>query len=249
MNGSRQYRSHAKMDEIDPTSQEQMAVAQGALNMSWSDDNVSPAERFARFRALKPSGKAKLMAFATAATTNPCFARHPQSDSLMHTFENEVMPDIRAHWTPNAAFFNRLKKAGLLKILGDELGLTQEALALASSSKKDIVSFCDKLFADPFATLTEDQRAAVDRWCPPMMQTAGVEGADETDQGKPDARSTKAQQPRPDTTDDPRCRDAARVASSQHSTESESYEPRQCGRAADGAARSTFGQRTTPWAG
>jgi len=31
----------------------------------------------------------------------------------------------------------------------------------------------DKLFAEPFATLTEAQHAAVAAWCPPMMQTTG----------------------------------------------------------------------------
>ena len=92
----------------------------------------------------------------------------------MHDFEIEIMPDIRAHWTPNAALFNRFKKAWLLKILGEDLGLAQEAVTLASSSKKEIVAFCDKLFAEPFATLTDAQRAAVAAWCPPMMQTAGV---------------------------------------------------------------------------
>ena len=114
------------------------------------------------------------MAYATASTTQSCFARDRQRDSLMHDFEIEIMPDIRAHWTPNAALFNRFKKAWLLKILGEDLGLAQEAVTLASSSKKEIVAFCDKLFAEPFATLTDAQRAAVAAWCPPMMQTAGV---------------------------------------------------------------------------
>ena len=38
----------------------------------------------------------------------------------MHDFEIEIMPDIRAHWTPNATLFNRFKKAWLLKILGED---------------------------------------------------------------------------------------------------------------------------------
>ena len=171
----KEYRTHAKMDEIDETSLEQVADAFDALNLSWNDETISPAERFARFRELKPTEKAKLVAYATAATTQSCFARDRQHDSLMHDFEIEVMHDIRARWTPNAALFNRFKKAWLLRILGEELGLAQEAVTLASSSKKEIVAFCDKLFAEPFATLTEAQRTAVVSWCPPMMQTAGVE--------------------------------------------------------------------------
>ncbi|MEL6465687.1 MAG: ParB/RepB/Spo0J family partition protein [Pseudomonadota bacterium] len=170
----KEYRTHAKMDEIDEMSLEQVAAAYDALNLTWNDEAISPAERFARFRELKPTEKAKLVAYATASTTQSCFARERQRDGLMHDFEVEVMPDIRAHWTPNAALFNRFKKAWLLKILGEDLGLAQEAVTLASSSKKEIVAFCDKLFSEPFATLTDAQRAAVAAWCPPMMQTAGV---------------------------------------------------------------------------
>lgn len=170
----KEYRSHAKMDEIDATSLEQVALAHDALDLSWLDDTRAPADQFAAFRALEAGEKAKLVAYATASTTQSCFARDRQRDSLMHDFEIEIMPDIRAHWTPNAALFNRFKKAWLLKILGEDLGLAQEAVTLASSSKKEIVAFCDKLFAEPFATLTDAQRAAVAAWCPPMMQTAGV---------------------------------------------------------------------------
>ena len=183
----KEYRSHAKMDEIDGTSLEQVAEAHDALDLTWADEVKSPADQFAAFRALDQSEKAKLVAYATASTTQSCFARSRQSDSLMHDFEIEVMPDIRAHWTPNAALFNRFKKAWLLKILGEELGLTQEAVTLASMSKKEIVSFCDKLFAEPFATLTEAQHAAVAAWCPPMMQTTGgaslmIDADDDADQ-------------------------------------------------------------------
>ncbi|MEY8882902.1 ParB/RepB/Spo0J family partition protein [Donghicola sp. XS_ASV15] len=167
----KEYRNHAKMDE---TSLEQVAAAHDALDLSWLDDARAPADQFAAFRALQPGEKAKLVAYATASTTQSCFARDRQRDSLMHDFEIEVMPDIRAHWTPNAALFNRFKKAWLLKILDEDLGLAQEAVTLASSSKKEIVAFCDKLFAEPFATLTDAQCAAVAAWCPPMMQTAGV---------------------------------------------------------------------------
>ncbi|QFT95188.1 Nucleoid occlusion protein (plasmid) [Roseovarius sp. THAF9] len=185
-----EYRSHAKMDEIDATSLEQVAAAHDALDLSWLDDARSPADQFAAFRALEAGKKAKLVAYATASTTQSCFARDRQRDSLMHDFENEIMPDIRAHWTPNAALFNRFKKAWLLKILGEDLGLAQEAVTLASSSKKEIVAFCDKLFAEPFATLTDAQRAAVAAWCPPMMQTAGVA----CDEAEPTAES-----PEPDS--------------------------------------------------
>ncbi len=169
-----EYRNHAKMDEIDPTSQEQMEAAHDALDLSWHDEDRAPAEQFQLFRALDQVQKAKLVAYATATTTQPCLARERNRDSLMHDLEIEIMPDIRAHWTPNASLFNRFKKAWLLKILSEDLGLSQEAVALSSSSKKEIVAFCDKLFAEPFATLSDEQREKVASWCPPMMQTTAA---------------------------------------------------------------------------
>ena len=67
-------------------------------------------------------------------------------------------------------------------------------MTLASSSKKEIVAFCDKLFAEPFATLTDAQRVAVASWCPPKMQTAGVEPveASETETPEGDTEVTDA---------------------------------------------------------
>ncbi|MGS4985437.1 ParB N-terminal domain-containing protein [Pseudosulfitobacter sp. RP-4] len=195
LDARKEYRSHAKMDEIDGTSLEQAAVAHDALDLSWLDDTRAPADQFTAFRALDVGEKAKLVAYATASTTQSCFARDRQRDSLIYEFEIEIMPDIRAHWRPNAALFNRFKKAWLLKILGEDLGLAQETVTLASSSKKEIVAFCDKLFAEPFATLTDAQRAAVAAWCPPMMQTAGVacdEAAPIAKTPEPDGEVAKA---------------------------------------------------------
>ena len=189
----KEYRSHAKMDEIDGTSLEQVAEARDALDLTWLDEARSPADQFAAFRALDAGEKAKLVAFATASTTQSCFARDRQRDSLMHDFEVEIMPDIRAHWTPNAALFNRFKKAWLLKILGEELGLAQEAVTLASSTKKEVVAFCDKLFAEPFATLTDSQRAAVAAWCPPMMQTSGAEPVEAPEAETPEGETEVAE--------------------------------------------------------
>lgn len=177
---SAQHRTHAKMDEIDPTAQEQMEAIRERLDMSWANEARSPAEQFAKFRALEASKKSALVAFAMGLTVKPCFARNRNAETLMYDLEAEIMPDIRAHWCPNAALFGRFKKAQLLHMLNADLGLTQEALNLASSSKNDIVTFCDQLFAEPFATLTAAQLTAVTAWCPPGMQTAAsiAEGED-----------------------------------------------------------------------
>ena len=70
-------------------------------------------------------------------------------------------------------------------------------MRLASSSKKEIVAFCDKLFAEPFATLTDAQRAAVAAWCPPMMQTACVACDEAEPLRKPRSLTAKSRK-RPD---------------------------------------------------
>ncbi|MBM1691437.1 ParB/RepB/Spo0J family partition protein [Sulfitobacter geojensis] len=180
-----QHRTHAKLDEIDRTAQEQMDVIRETLDLGWADETRSPAEQFAKFRALDGSKKAALAAFVVGLTVKPCFARNRTADVLMYDLEAEIMPDLRAHWAPNAALFGRFKKAQLLHMLNADLGLTQEALNLAGSSKNDVVTFCDQLFAEPFATLTDAQRTAVATWCPPDMQTvtpaATVETSDVPD--------------------------------------------------------------------
>ena len=172
---------HNRKDEIDPTAADQMQSAYDALDLGWAGTAMAPADQFAGFRALTPTAKAKLVAYALARTTKPCMAREGHRDPLMQAIEQEVMPDIRAHWAPNGAFFGRLKKAQLLRILATDLGLAAEAANLASAKKADIVDFLTSLFAEPFATLTEAQRAAVARWCPPRMQTLHPDAEAEAD--------------------------------------------------------------------
>ena len=172
---SQSYPTHAKIDEIDPTPAQLMDTAHEALTLGCAEGETSAPQMFAGFRALDADQKAKLVAYAVGKTTKPCFAREGRSEQLMAAIEAEIMPDIRAVWKPNAAFFARLKKAQLLKILSDDLGLAQEALNLTSSKKTQVVAFLDQLFAAPFATLTPEQRAAVDAWCPPGMQTTAAE--------------------------------------------------------------------------
>lgn len=179
---SREYRSHNCLDEIDDQAGIVMAEREGQLSMGWADDKTSPADQFAAFRKLKPTEKAKLVAFAMAQTIKPSFARDDPATGLMAAVEAEALPDIRALWTPNAAFFNRLKKAQLLAILSKDLGLAQEAAGLGTAKKAEIVAFLGELFGKPFATLTDTQRAAIAAWCPPGMQTPEAKAA--TSKGK-----------------------------------------------------------------
>jgi len=171
ISASVEHRRHTRMDEIDQTASSAMQDIFEALDLDWCNEDTSPADQFEAFRNLKPSAKDKLVAYALGLTIKPCATRHSQMDNLMHHIEPQVMPDVRAIWTPNAAFFTRLKKADLLRLLSVDLGLVEEANNLNACKKADIVAFCDTLFAEPFATLTDAQREAVAHWCPPGMQT------------------------------------------------------------------------------
>ena len=83
----------------------------------------------------------------------------------------QIVPDLRAVWRPTGgAFFGRLKKSVLLGIIARDLRLPEEAARLASEKKTAIVDFLERLFAAPFATLTAEQREAVETWCPPGME-------------------------------------------------------------------------------
>jgi ParB family chromosome partitioning protein len=46
------------------------------------------------------------------------------------------------------------------QIFGEKLG-AQDAVTLASMSKEEIVAFCDKIFSERFAMLTEAQQRAI----------------------------------------------------------------------------------------
>ncbi len=170
---ARHHPGHAKLEEIDHTSTEKLDAVEAGLALDWADIHADPVAMFATFRALDQAEKHQLVAAALARTVQPCLAREGHGETLMGAIEAEILPNIRAVWTPNAAFFGRLKKAQLLAILTD-LGLAEEAVNLASSSKNEVVGFLDQLFTEPFATLTTEQRAAVAAWTPPGMQTPDV---------------------------------------------------------------------------
>ena len=86
---------------------------------------------------------------------------------------HQLVPDLRAVWRPTGgAFFGRLKKSVLLGLIARDLHQPEEAARLASEKKTAIVDFLERLFAAPFATLTPEQRAAVETWCPPGMEIA-----------------------------------------------------------------------------
>ena len=154
---------------MDGRPAEALAELFAGLDLTWWADSKSMIERFGAFRALEPGMKSRIVAVALADAVKPTGFGH--SEGLMAHVARQLVPDLRAAWRPTgAAFFGRLKKSVLLGILARDLRQPEEAARLASEKKTAIVDFLERLFAAPFATLTSEQREAVEAWCPPGME-------------------------------------------------------------------------------
>ncbi len=162
-------RPHGRRDEVDGRAAETLAELFAGLDLTWWADGKSMPERFEAFRAIEPSMKSRIVAVALADAVKPTGFGH--GEGLLAHVARQVVPDLRAVWRPTGgAFFGRLKKSVLLGILTRDLHQPEEAARLASEKKSAIVDFLERLFATPFATLTPEQRAAVETWCPPGME-------------------------------------------------------------------------------
>ncbi|MBF9052421.1 hypothetical protein GTA62_20660 [Roseobacter sp. HKCCD9010] len=100
---------------------------------------------------------------------------------VFEDLESAIMPNIRDFWRPTGeAFFGRLKLDWLVSILKDDLGMPDEAVNLAGGRKAAAVEFMERLFAEPYATLTEDHFAVVATWAPEGMQAHGTAADQDT---------------------------------------------------------------------
>ena len=187
-------RPHGKPDEMDPGPAQSVAALREALDLSWWDGARPIGARLNAFRALDREMKARIVGVAMADAIAPSEMGHGE-DLLAHV-AGQVVPDLRAVWRPTGeAFFGRIRKAQLLHLLGTDLKQPEEAARLGTAKKTEIVEYLERLFAAPFATLTPEQRAAVETWCPPGMAIsqpqdalrAAARAARETGEDAPDA--------------------------------------------------------------
>ncbi len=157
---------------------------EAGLPTGWVDGEDGPdGTAFDRFAVLDPAEREMLVAWAVSRSLEPV-AGDAVRPSARTAVEAAVLPDIRTLWTPDARLFGRLTKPDLLRILRDDLGLGQKADTLAKAKKSEIVEKLAALFAAPDATLSDEQRAAIARWCPPGMATEVPErGQEEVGEG------------------------------------------------------------------
>ncbi len=145
--------------------EEVFATLRDGLELDWIE--IEGADGFATFRALPEGSRADLLAYAVAQTLEPKLVTELR-DPVREAVEIAVLPNLRDVWTPDAAFLKRLTKSDLLEILRD-MDMRTEAQTYQKAKKTGLVSYMVKLFAEPFATLTDRQRQAVNSWCPSVM--------------------------------------------------------------------------------
>ena len=164
----RALRPHGKPDEVDPRPVEALARLREGLDLAWWEDHRSVPKRFEAFRRLELDMKARITAAAMADAVEPADMDH--REPLLAHVARQAVPELRAAWRPTGeAFFARLTKGALLGILARDLRQPEEAARLAGERKGAVVEHLERLFAEPFATLTPEQREAVETWCPPGM--------------------------------------------------------------------------------
>jgi len=91
----------------------------------------------------------------------------------MEAVASDAVEDIRASWKPTADnYWSRVTRDHMLALL-KSFGMAQEAEAQRTVKKGTLAKYMEALFANPFATLSEPQRVAVESWTPPGFGTRG----------------------------------------------------------------------------
>lgn len=125
-------------------------------------------------RSLSDEALQKLFSQLVAVKVGQASARKldARQDSLMNTLGQALVGDIRAHWTPDAAFFN-LMTAEDLRRLATHLLPRDRQSGIMSAGKKHLVQMLSDVFADARegdGSLDAETAARLNVWVPgPMM--------------------------------------------------------------------------------
>ena len=169
MNGSR---THSRPEAIDAGILTDLDNNREALDLSFADSALPRNEQFRSFRELDGDVKAAIMAYAVGAAIDPSLANN-NKPGIMEEVAAEAIEDIRALWRPTAAnYWSRVSRDHMLALL-KAFGLAAEAEEHRNVKKATLAAYMEKLFEQPFATLSEEQRIAVETWTPPGMGTQG----------------------------------------------------------------------------
>ncbi len=121
-----------------------------AMQEAWGDTLPGqPADLWAWLLDQSTDKLLELLAFVTAANLNGVKAKHDQSRSRLANVEQvatAVGLDMGAYWTPDAAFLNRLSKAGMAGVLV-EAGCVTQTRAIEKATKAEAVAIAEKQLA------------------------------------------------------------------------------------------------------
>ncbi|MCJ9668539.1 MULTISPECIES: ParB/RepB/Spo0J family partition protein [unclassified Neorhizobium] len=110
----------------------------------------------------------ELLAFVTAANLNGVKAKHDQSKGRLANADQiaiAVALDMREHWTADAAFFNRLSKAGIAEVLAEAGCASQTVRMIEKAPKTEAVAEAAKQMEGK-------------GWLPLQLRVAGGEAAE-----------------------------------------------------------------------
>ena len=168
------WQKHSRPEAQDADTERRIAAAHEALDLTFFDDALTDGEKFRTFRALEPAMKDRILAACIGGMVEPAMAEgRVDRAPFMEAVAAEAVPDIRAVWRPTAAnYWSRVTRDHMLALL-KAFGLTAEAEEHRTVKKATLAAYMESLFAQPFATLTEEQRIAVETWTPPGMGMQG----------------------------------------------------------------------------
>jgi len=176
------WQKHSRPEAQDAGIAAQIEAAREGLDLSFLDAALTDGEKFRAFRAMDEEMKARILAVCVAGLVEPTLAsQNPDREPFMDAVAAEAVPDIRAVWRPTAAnYWSRVSRGHMLALL-NSFGLVAEAEEQRNVKKATLAAYMETLFAQPFATLTEEQREAVESWTPPGMDSLADDREDEDD--------------------------------------------------------------------
>lgn len=164
-------RTHTRQDALDENHQVRIETAYKNINLHFLSDDLNQAEQFDAFCNLESDEKAKILAYIVGATIAPMRYSDSRNPAFSDATCNQIIPNIRDEWTPtDANFWSRVSRNYMLARL-KEFGMTTEADAYKTSKKATLSAYMEKLFAEPFATLTAEQHLLINDWRPEPMNT------------------------------------------------------------------------------
>ena len=181
------YRIHTRPEAINADVLSYIEDGHTALDLSFMDASLSDGEKFRAFRALDSEMKARILAACVGSTLDAQLADNkPDRESFMEAVAAEVIADIRTVWRPTVDnYWSRVTRDHMLALL-KAFGLVAEAEEHRTVKKATLAKYMESLFAQPFATLTEEQRIVVETWTPPGMGTQGDMAFEDVEGDDPD---------------------------------------------------------------